>query len=228
MTWRRVVGLALAGAILGCSSLGEDGTAVAIETLTPVPAEVEINDTIPLRARVLDQNGDSIGATIRWRTLDTAFIGVDSVVGRIWGRAVGTGKVQATTGSLASAQVAYTVKARADTLIVAPTAESLFVLTTDSVSADLAPKIAQADGTGLQGRRIIISIVAPSPVGARLTGNVTVDTVLSAASGLPATPIRVRKVGVVSGDSVIVQVEGRRISGAVVPGSGRKIRVLFQ
>lgn len=227
MTRYRVVVAGLVLAALGCSSLGEDGAAVAIETLTTLPAEVEINDTITLRARVLDQGGDSIGATIRWRTSDST-LGVDSINGRMWGRFEGSGKVQAVTGSLASAQVTYTVKARADTLIVAAAAESLFVATGDTASVDLAPKIAKADGTGLAGRRIVVSIVSPSPAGARLTGNVTVDTVLSAATGLPATPIRVRHTGVVSGDSVIVQVESRRISGALVPGSGRKIRVFFQ
>ena len=75
------------GAVVACSSLGDPGQPVAIEFFVPSPTIVEIDDTIILRARVLDANGDSVGAEIRWRTPDTAKVGVDSLTGALWGRA---------------------------------------------------------------------------------------------------------------------------------------------
>lgn len=224
---RRGRALVAAVAIAGCSTLGEAGAPIAIEFLVPVPAVVEIDDTIQLRARVLDQNGDSIGATIRWRTPDTT-VAVDSVTGRFWGAQGTTGRVQPAAGTLFGPLIAFSVRTKTDTLIVTAAAESLFVQTTDSVSSPLEPKAAQSDGTALTGRSLVITLVAPTPAGVRLTGDVVADTVPTGANGLPATPIRVRRVGVAAGDSAIVQITARRPSGAVVPGSGQTIRVYFQ
>jgi hypothetical protein len=199
---------------------------VAIEVLTPAPAVVEIGDTITLHARVLDQQGDSIlGAPIRWRTPDST-VWVDSLTGKFTGLSGSTGRVQAVSGSLAGPLTAFTVHPRSDTLIVLN--DSLFVLTADTASAPLDPEVTDSLLAGLADRRIAVSLVAPSPAGARLTGDVVSDTVTTGANGQPLTAIRVRKVGVASGDSVIVQVSAKRPSGAVVPGSGRHIRVFFQ
>ncbi|HET7040405.1 MAG TPA: hypothetical protein VFI13_00200, partial [Gemmatimonadales bacterium] len=60
------------------------------------------------------------------------------------------------------------------------------------------------------------------------SGGVTSDTATTGSDGLPSPAVRVRKVGVASGDSVIVQVSASRASGTPVPGSGRTIRVFFQ
>ncbi len=216
-----VLGTCLAA---GCSSLGEGGAPIALEFLVPQPAVVEIDDTIQLRARVLDQAGDSIAATIRWRTPDTT-VAVDSISGNFWGILAGTGKVQPTTGTLVGFLATFTVRTRTDSVVIAATAESLLVvLGTDSISAPLGPVAAPAAA----GRTLIFTLVAPTGAAVRLSGDVTADTVTTAANGTPAVPVRVRTVGVASGDSAIVQVESRRPSGAVVPGSGQKIRVFFQ
>lgn len=213
-------------AVAGCSSLGESGSAVAIEVITPSPAVVEVGDTITLHARVLDQQGDSLaGATIRWRTVSVN-ISLDSVTGRLSGDSGTTAQVQAVSGSLVSSPVTFTVRPRSDTVIVA--VDSILVPVTDTASAALAPKVADSLGTGLQSRRVAITIVAPSPAGARLTGDVVSDTVTTGVDGLPFPAIWVRRAGVTSGDSVIVQVQVKRPSGAIVPGSGQVIRVFFQ
>lgn len=223
---RRLPLLLAALGVAGCSSLGDAGAPVAIEVFTPSPAFVEIGDTITLRARVLDQAGDSIAAPIRWRTPDTAFVAVDSLTGRLTGLKVGLGRVQAVSGSLVGPVSSFNVHLRADSVVVA--VDSILVLTTDTASAPLAPKVADSTGAGSPSHFLSFTIVAPSPAGARLSGNVTGDTVTTDAAGLPATIVRVRRVGVAAADSVIVQVNAKRYGGSPVPGSGQKIRVFFQ
>ena len=212
-------------AAAGCSSLGAPGAPVAIEVLTPNPAVVEIGDTITLRARVLDQAGDSIGATIRWRTPDTT-VAVDSVTGRFTGLFTGAGRVQAVSGSLVAPPVTFQVRLRADTVIVAT--DTLTILAADTASAILTPKVADATGAASASHFLTLTIVAPSPAGARLSGDVTADTVTTGSDGLPAPSVRVRNVGVAVGDSVVVQVLAKRFGGSVIPGSGQKITVYFK
>ena len=212
-------------AAAGCSSLGDPGAPVAIEVLTPSPAVVEIGDTITLRARVLDQAGDSIAATIRWRTADTT-VAVDSVTGRFTGLFTGSGRVQAVSGSLVASPVTYQVRLRADTVIVAT--DSLVILVADTASAILTPKVADATGAASGSHFLTLTIVAPSPAGARLSGDVVADTVTTGTDGLPAPSVRVRNVGVAVGDSVVVQVLAKRFGGSVIPGSGQKITVYFK
>jgi hypothetical protein len=227
MSRRLTVLAALMVVAAGCSSLGEPGVPIAIEVTTPTLAAVDIDDTITLRARLVDQAGDSIGGEIRWRTPDTT-IGVDSTTGAIWGIFTGTGRVQAVSGSVVSPLISFSVRAVADTIIVDAAAESLFVLVTDTASTPLGAKIAQANGTGLQGRTIIFTLVTPTESGVRLTGDVLGDTLTTGSNGLSSPVIRVRDVGTSPGDSAFVEVQGRRPSGKVIPGSGQVIRVYFE
>lgn len=225
---RRHLVLAALLSAAACSTLGESGTPVAIEFLVPVPAAVDIGDTIQLRARVLDTNGDSIAATIRWVTPDTT-VGVDSVTGKFWGISGTTGRVQPRSGSLLGNPTAFAVRAHADTVIVPAAAESLLVtLATDTASAALTPKVAKGDATGIADQTLVFTLIAPTPAGIRLSGDVTARTVTTGSNGEPGIPVRVRKLNAVAGDSALVQVEARRPSGAVVPGSGQVIRVFFQ
>ncbi|MEO6066931.1 MAG: hypothetical protein ABIQ41_02975 [Gemmatimonadales bacterium] len=215
--------------LAACSKLGESGAPVAIEFLVAAPGAVEIGDTIQLRARVLDQNGDSVGATIRWRTPDST-VAVDSMTGRFWGVVLGdgNGRVQPVSGSLVGALNLFTVRARADTLIIPLGADSLVVTAADTASAPLGPKVAKSDGTGLANRRLIITLLTPTDSSVRLSGDVAVDTILTGTGGVPAASFRLRRTGVAWPDSAVVKVEARRTSGAVVPGSGQKIRVFLQ
>lgn len=219
---------ALVSLAAGCSSLGDPGIPIAIEVTTPTLLAVDIDDTILLRARLVDQAGDSIAGEIRWRTPDTT-VGVDSVTGAFWGIFTGTGRVQAVAGTLVSPLITFTVRAAADTIIVSAAAESLLVvLADDSVSDPLGARIAQANGTGLGGRTIIYSLIAPTPAGIRLTGDVLADTLTTGSDGLATPVIRVRDTTAVANDSAFVQVQGRRPSGKPIPGSGQVIRVYFE
>lgn len=227
MNLRRVLLIALAG-VVACSSLGDPGAPIAIEIIAGNPAAIEFADPLTLRARVLDQSGDSIGAVIRWHTPDTNVVTLDSVTGIMVAKSAGSARVQAVSGGLASPVVTYTVRNRTDTLIIPVIAESLLVDTADTASAPLHPIAADSLGAPLASRPMTLTIIAPSPAGARLSGNDTVRVVASDGSGFPTGPIRVRRVGVTSGDSVIVRVDVHRPSGALVPGSGQKIRIFFK
>jgi hypothetical protein len=219
---------ALALVAAGCSSLGDPGIPIAIEVTTPSLAAVDIDDTIVLRARLVDQAGDSIGGTIKWRTPDTT-IGVDSVTGAIWGIFTGAGRVQAISGTLVSPLINFAVRAAADTIIVSVAAESLLVtIATDTATTPLGAKIAQANGTGLQSRTIIYTLIAPTPAGIRLTGDVVADTLTTGPDGLASPVIRVRDATAAADDSAFVEVRGRRPSGKPIPGSGQVIRVYFE
>lgn len=223
---RRTTLLALV-AVVACSSLGEPGEPVAIEFLIPAPALVEVNDTIQLRARVLDLNGDSIAAEIRWRTPDST-VGVDSLTDLFWGLLPGSGRVQPTSGSLVGTVATFSVRARADTVIISTAAESLFVATADSVSASFTPKVAQINGTGLADRKMIFTLLEPTDSSVALTGDVFADTVTTKADGTPSVTIRLRKRTPTAPDSALVEVGARRFSGDTVAGSGQRIRIFFE
>ena len=227
---RRALALAAVVTAAACSSIGESGAPVAIEFLVPIPAAVDIGDTIQLHARVLDTNGDSVAATIRWSTPD-ANVHVDSITGRFWATSGTSGRVQPRSGSLVGPSPAtpFAVHPYADTLIVTAAAESLLVtLSTDSVSGALSPKVAQTDGTGIGDQGIVFTLVAPTPAGIRFTGNDSIRTVSSGSNGEPATPVRVRSFNAAAGDTAFVRVDARMPSGKVVAGSGQVIRVFFK
>ena len=223
---RLIAGSAVLAAA-ACSSLGDGNEAVSIELLVPNPASVEVGDTITLRARLLDVNGDSIAGTIRWRTPDTTLT-IDSVTGRLTGLIATTGRIQALSGSLVvpNPPQVFTIRPHADTLIVAT--DSLGVVPGDSQSAVLAPKVATFADAGVQDATLILTMIFPADSSALLNGTLKADTVLTSASGVPAVTFRVKQHGAVRPDSAVVQVEARRPSGAVVAGSGQKILVVFQ
>ncbi|HWA40817.1 MAG TPA: hypothetical protein VG712_04345 [Gemmatimonadales bacterium] len=224
---RRIVPGAVALAVAACSSLGESGSAVSIELQVPSPASVEIGDTITVHARLLDVNGDSVGGTIRWRTPDTT-VAIDSISGRLTGLIATTGRIQAVSGSLVvpNPPLTFTVRPHADTLIVAT--DSLGVAPGDSQSTLLLPKVATSAEVGVQDATLILTVVFPADSSALLNGTVRADTVLTSVSGEPGVALRIKQHGAVRPDSAVVQVEARRPSGAVVPGSGQTIRVIYQ
>ena len=106
----RAAGLLALVALLGCSDLasGEAGIAT-IEVKVPFPATVERGDSLHLAARALNEAGDSVAANIFWVTPDTTILTVDSATGIVAGVSVGQGRVQALSGSLASALVTINV-----------------------------------------------------------------------------------------------------------------------
>ena len=103
-------GLVLA-AIVGCSTLPADGDGiVALQIRTQSPLSLHQGQQAILRARALDQQGDSVPALIRWYTADTASLTLDSLSGIVVARKPsGSAKVQAAVGTLRSDPITITL-----------------------------------------------------------------------------------------------------------------------
>ncbi len=233
LTWSGLLLLA------ACSNItADEGGVVSLEVLRPEPATVEVGDTIQLSARALDQQGDSVAATIIWRTADTT-VAVDSLTGRVTGLIAGqTGRIQASETSLVSQPITLTVLAAADSIAVPP--ETLTVDPASTASAPLAAMVLSASDTAASGfvpasgAMLIFSITSPTfadPAArtVELSGGVLVDTVFSDASGMATPDVTVNRVaGVTTPDTVRVTIEGRHRSGGAVAGSGQVFLLLFQ
>jgi hypothetical protein len=98
------ISVAVAGLLVGCSSLPTTGDGiVAIEVRTPPSLTLRLGDSLTLHARALNQQGDSVAGVIRWFTVDTAAVTVDSIHGVVRARqATGTARIQASVGTLHS------------------------------------------------------------------------------------------------------------------------------
>ena len=227
---------AVTAASAGCADITDDGSGViALEVVSPVPASVEVGDTITLTARALDRDGNPVDVPIEWRTADPANIFVDPTTGRIAGLVGGTtARIQATQGSLVSDLIPLTVVARADTVEVPP--DTLTVDPLSTTSAPLTARVATlVDGAyvGLAARGVIFEIVEPvfADAAARtveITGTAALaDTVVSGADGVASVTLS-RIAGLTAPDTVEVAVRVLRRSGALVPGSGQRFVVAFQ
>lgn len=215
-------------AALGCSGLDEgEAGVVALEVRVPSPPDLEIGETIQLSARPLDKDGDSVAATVIWRTPDTTAT-VDSTTGLVTGIAAGTARVQASVGSLTSDLTSLTVLTPADTLAIV--GDSIFTLTGDSLaSPPLVVALQSFTAVALSDRPVIYEITTPTPdTAVTLTGGVLSDTVQTASDGtitsvsLSLNPAKARP------DSTIIAVRANRTHGAPVPGSGQRFIVRFQ
>ena len=100
----RWIGLVTAGLLAGCSSLPTTGNGVvALEVRTPASLTLRLGDSVTLQARAFNQQGDSVAADIRWFTVDTAAVTVDSIRGVVTARqSTGTARIQASFGTLHS------------------------------------------------------------------------------------------------------------------------------
>lgn len=216
-----------------CSKLsGDPGVPVALEVLVPSATQVEVGDTIQLAARALNQQGDSVAATIVWRTPDTLVLAIDSLTGRLTGRSAGTGRVQARTGTLVSSLVTFTSLARVDTLQIIPPDSSR--VAAGASSSD--PLVVELDSLNplspVASRQVIYQVVLPlfgQPGDTvALTGGGLTATATTGADGRPISPVTLNRVtGQASPDSAQVEVRSERPSGALVPGSGQRFIVRF-
>jgi len=222
-------GLALLG---GCSNLsGPKGQPVSLELSLPVPAVVEQNDTLRLRARALDINGDSVAATIVWRSADTTLIMVDSAGLITTALTSGTGRVQAVTGKLRSTLSQLTIRPRSDTLtLTSPLADT--VPATDSASAALESSVLSFNPAGgVLDNRVLYEVVdtAAALGTVRFAGGGLSQRVATLSSGAVPATVKLRKVsGTTPPASVQVRVSASRPSGTPVPGSGQIYTILFQ
>lgn len=99
---RSLAPLACAAALLACGKLGTEVDAIiALEVV--LPDTIVVGETFLARGRALNGRGDSVAAAIFWSSLDTAIVVVlDSVAGETYGKAAGSGRLQARVGALRS------------------------------------------------------------------------------------------------------------------------------
>lgn len=220
----------------GCSNLTETDSGVAkLELLTPIQPSLEVGDTTRIIARALDNNGDDISATIEWRAPDSTLT-VDAT-GLVTADSVGTGRVQARSGSLISNFVTFTIILRPDTLVLVDSSTILVPAGQDSTPALVARLDSYHLGDTLpaNGGTIVYQIVDPlfpdpSLRSVELSGQVVIDTVTTGSGGTPITPVQLwRVMGLPSPDSAIVEIRASRFQGTeIVPGSGQRFVVRFE
>ncbi|MFI5235460.1 MAG: hypothetical protein ACHQXA_07110 [Gemmatimonadales bacterium] len=222
--------LAATGALaLGCSHLASTNGPISLQVFVPPVLELEVGDTVQLRARALDEAGDSVAAQIIWHVGDTT-IAIDSMTGRITALLPNfPGRVQARTGTLVSEVLTFNTFVRADTIVIDSTADTTTVLTGDSVSTPLVAHLKSlVTDSGIPARRLIYTILSPADSSVTLDGGAKADTVGTASDGSPAAPIHLHKNAPIAPDSALVLVSATRPSGTPVPGSGQRFIVHFQ
>ncbi len=108
----RPVSALLLAALAGCGQLPVTGDGVvALEVTQPVSLTLAAGASVQLEARALDRNGDEVASTVSWSTPDTTVV-VDATTGLVTGVAEsGTGRVQASVGTLHSDLITFTLTA---------------------------------------------------------------------------------------------------------------------
>jgi hypothetical protein len=109
---RRGWQLAVLLGLFGCANLPTTGDGiVALEVTQPASLTLAEGTALQLEARALDRAGEPVAAEIRWATPDTTLT-VDSLTGVVTAIASsGSGRVQASVGSLRSSILTFTLTA---------------------------------------------------------------------------------------------------------------------
>jgi hypothetical protein len=215
----------------GCSGLTEGaGGVVELRIATPASSTIEIGQSLPLTVQPLDKDGNPVSTPVTWQAPDPTLT-VDANTGVITGVSAGSGRVQATAGSLSSALLTFSVVAAADTLVIP--GDSVFIV--PAGVSNTAPLVVQlrtfSPDAGLPSRPVIYTVTSPPDLGphtVELPGGVLADTVLTGTDGAVSGVTLIRVNGTTQPDTAIVEVRAVRASGAAVPGSGRHFIVLFQ
>ncbi len=228
--------LAVIVVLTACSSLSEiGGGVVALEVQLPVPAYIEPNDTVQIRARALNVQGDSVAATITWLTPDTTLV-IDSLSGRVSTTLTsGSGKVQARVGNLRSdisgSNGTLTIRPSSDTLRLTGS-DTVTVATGDTVSGPLLVAVESNNPAGgVANTTILFSVVdTASALGnVFFAGNGLSLRATTGSTGAPTVAVTLRRSSSATVPAgFLIEVSATRPSGAVVAGSGQRLTVLFQ
>lgn len=238
-SWGGGLLLACAVSLVACGHLTTlPNGAVTLEIVLPATTSLEVGDTIRLRARALDLDGNPVAATIEWGTPDSV-IAVESATGLVTGLIAGggLGRVQAVIRdpafTLASGFVSFSILARPDSLVLIGDSV-LTVAATETMAGPLVAELRSHQPAGpLPNRNIVYEIVdpvfpTPADRTVELLNRALIDTVLTAATGQPSPPVLLLRVaGTSAPDSVVVVIRADRATGEAVPGSGQRFRVRF-
>jgi hypothetical protein len=107
MRWMRLLALVM---LVGCANLPSSGDGiVALEVTLPPSLTLQEGASVQLTARALNAQGEVVTAQILWQTPDET-VTVDELSGVVTGAAAaGTGRVQATVGTLRSDLITFTL-----------------------------------------------------------------------------------------------------------------------
>jgi len=114
------IALGAISVLAGCSTLPTttDGV-VGIEILVPASLTLRLGDSLTLHALALNQQGDSVAGVIRWFTVDTAAVTVDSMSGVVKPLlGSGSARIQASVGTLHSDQLVLLLAPALTTLVL--------------------------------------------------------------------------------------------------------------
>jgi hypothetical protein len=218
--------------LAACSDLsGGNNGVVALEVRLPSPAAVEPDDTLLLKARALDAEGDSVPVPVLWRTLDDSLLTiVDSTGAVTTDKTSGQPRVQAYVGSLGSQILTLTIRPRSDNLVLTVPA-TITVPAADTASAPLGAAVQSLNPAGgVPGTSILYEVTDPAALGTvRFANGLLQFRGATGTDGAPVVPVLLRKVaGATPPGTVLVQVSASRPSGTPVPGSGQQFTILFQ
>lgn len=217
--------------LLGCGNLTEgEGGVVALELRLPNPAVVEPGDTIQLRARALNADGDSVEADIVWITPDTT-ISLEANGRLTTDTTAGQGRVQAAIGALRSNLETFTIRRRSDTISLEDPV-AITVPPTDSASEALVARLLSItpDTVGISGSLVyqVVDSATFRDVVHFEGGGQNLRTT-TGGDGSPSVPVTLRRnPGATFPATVTVQVSATRPSGIAVPGSGQTFSITFQ
>jgi hypothetical protein len=219
---------------VACGQLGP-GPDQVVAISVAVSDSVEELDTLHPHGKGLNSQGDSIGATVLWATLDTALLKVvNETTGAMMARQASAtpARIQARVGDLRSNPIPVRVLAAADTLFaVGRTVDTVTMSSTtppdslsDSLQVELADTITgTATPVPLGGRPVVYAITYPVASGPVTL--VTTDTArtLALQANMTTSPaglatVKVRLLAGPRPDSVVVRATARRAVRTSVPG----------
>ncbi len=206
-----------------------------MEITLPANSFLELGRSVSIRAVARNGAGDSVNATITWRTSDTAAIAVDTLKGIVTAK-LATGMADLQIGVLGKdtlistrSAIRFTLTGSADTLRL-PESDSLEA-PVDANGAQI--RIALEGGTppaGVVGRPVGFRIIEPAPADSPAvtfaSGRIA-DSLTTGPNGI-ATATVVGVGGRTVPDRAVVEINAYRASGQRIPGSGRRVVIRFR
>ncbi len=222
--------------MVGCSGAFENADQISfLEITLPVNSFLELGRSVTIRAVARNGAGDSVPATLSWRTVDTAAIAVDTIKGIVTAK-LATGTADLQIGVLGKDTLISTQSAIKFTL-TAP-ADTLRLVGSDSLDVSIDANGAQvgmaleggATRVGVVGRPVGFRIVEPAAVDSpavTFSSGRTVDSLTTGPNGLVTATVR-GVAGRPVPDRAVVEINAYRASGQLIPGSGRRVVIRFR
>lgn len=190
---------------------------------------MDFGDTVTLTAVALNGRGQVVAAPIVWADLDTN-VHIDSLTGMVTAHNIGTGLIQARTGTLRSNPQSITVFVRPDTAFADSTLarDSVSIATKpDSLSDSIRIRVRHydtTDTTSLSLRPVVFSLLTPADTNSFALA--PSGTVLTDVNGLAVVQVKLKQ-GTLPDSTVVQASVVRYFNHVAVPGSPMTFVVRF-